>query len=207
VLSDQPQAANSALKLLPAAMRADVTAMIRITDAVFSSYIRGQLLLAVLIGAMAVTGLTLLGVPFPAVLALIAALFELLPFIGPLLGAIPAVLVAIVQSPLLGLWTAVLYLGIQQAENLFFAPRIAGNAVKLHPAIIMVVLVVGNELAGLWGVLLAVPLTAAVRDLYLYLYWRLQGGPLEPEAALSRLGRTQPTPAARRPGPAALKSV
>ncbi len=65
-----------------------------------------------------------------------------------------------------------MFLAIQQVENVFLVPRISGKAVELHPAIIMVVLVIGNQVAGLWGMLLAVPLTAILRDLFKYLYLR-----------------------------------
>ncbi|MCC7352221.1 MAG: AI-2E family transporter, partial [Anaerolineae bacterium] len=109
---------------------------------------------------------------------------------GPILGLIPALLVATIQSPLLGLWTLILYLAIQQIENLILVPRISGAAVQLHPALIMVVLVLGSEMAGLVGLILAVPLTAILRDLFKYLYLRFQDEPLTPQEAMKRLGRT-----------------
>ena len=73
-----------------------------------------------------------------------------------------------------------LFLGIQQVENLFLVPRISGKAVELHPAVIMVVLVVGNQIAGFWGMVLAVPVTAIIRDVFKYLYLRLQDEPVSP---------------------------
>ena len=90
----------------------------------------------------------------------------------------------------MGLWTLLLFLGIQQAENLFLVPRISGRAVQLHPAAIMVVLVLGNQIAGFWGLVLAVPVTAVIRDVFKYLYLRLQDNPVSPREAMTRLGRT-----------------
>jgi len=190
ILYDQSKATRWAVGLVPARYRADFFNLLRIVDSVLGAYLRGQLLLCLFIGLMATIGLMLLGVQFPAVLGLIAGVFEILPFIGPIIGLVPAVIVATIQSPLLGLWTLLLFLGIQQVENLLLVPRISGRAVQLHPALIMVVLVIGNEVAGLWGMLLAVPFTAIVRDLFKYLYLRTLDEPVPPQEALVRLGRT-----------------
>ena len=190
VLYDRAKVMHGALNLIPARFRADTLNLIRVVDDILSAYIRGQLLLCLFIGVMATVGLTVLGVRFPAVLGLMAGVFEILPFIGPILGLVPAVIVAVIQAPLLGLWTLLLFLGIQQAENLFLVPRISGRAVQLHPAAIMVVLVLGNQIAGFWGLVLAVPVTAVIRDVFKYLYLRLQDNPVSPREAMTRLGRT-----------------
>lgn len=188
VLFDQSKAMRGLVGLLPTASRADFLNVVRIADSVMGAYLRGQLLLCVFIGVMATVGLSLLGVQFPAVLGLAAGVFEILPFIGPILGMIPAVIVAAIQQPLLAVWTVLLFLAIQQVENVLLVPRISGQAVKLHPAVIMVVLVIGNQIAGLWGMLLAVPLTAIIRDLFKYFYLRSLDQPLSPDQALLELG-------------------
>ena len=190
ILNDQSEMMRGAVKLIPSHYRSDVLNVWRIIDDTLGAYLRGQLLLCVFIGVMATAGLGLLGVRSPAVLGLIAGVFEIFPFIGPIIGLVPAVIVATIQSPALGFWTLILFLGIQQVENLFLVPRISGRAVRLHPALIMVVLVIGNELAGLWGMLLAVPATAIVRDTVKYLYLRFQDEPIAPREAIARLGHT-----------------
>lgn len=190
VLFDQSKAMRGLVGMMPARWRADFLNAVRIADRVMGAYLRGQLLLCLFIGAMAWFGLMLLGVPFPAVLGVVAGVFEILPYIGPILGMIPAVIVAAIQEPILAVWTVLLFLAIQQIENVLLVPRISGKAVELHPAVIMVVLVVGNQVAGLWGMLLAVPLTAIIRDLFKYFYLRLQDEPLPPKEALDELGCT-----------------
>jgi len=190
ILYDQAKVMRGAFGLVPPRYRTDTLNLIRVVDDILSAYIRGQLLLCVFIGVMATVGLSLLGVPFPAALGLMAGVFEILPFIGPIMGAVPAVIVATIQEPLLGLWTLLLFVGIQQLENLLLVPRISGKAVQLHPAIIMVVLVLGNQIAGFWGLVLAVPVTAIVRDVFKYLYLRFQDEPVSPRDAMARLGRT-----------------
>ena len=185
VLHDQSKAMDALHNMIPPRYWPDFRSLVRIIDTILGAYIRGQLLLCFSIGLMATIGLMMLGVRYSAVLGLIAGLTEFLPFIGPILGLVPAVIVATVQQPLLGLWTLLLFLGIQQVENVLLAPRISGGSVRLHPAIIMVVLVMGNEVAGLWGMLIAVPLTAVVRDWFRYLYLRFQDAPLPPAEALA----------------------
>ena len=190
VLYDQAKVMRGVFSLAPPRLRTDALNLIRIVDDILSAYLRGQLLLCVFIAVVVTVGLTLLGVRFPALLGLIAGILEIIPFIGPIMGAVPAVIVATIQEPLLGLWTLILFIGIQQLENIFLVPRISGKAVQLHPAVIMVVLVLGNQVAGFWGLLIAVPVTAIVRDVFKYLYLRFQDVPVSPRDAMARLGRT-----------------
>jgi len=187
ILNDEVKVRESALDLIPDRIEPDLLNILRITDDIFSAYIRGQLLLCLFIGVMATTGLLIVGVEFALLLGLIAGVFEILPFVGPILGAIPALVVAVLQSPMAALWTLVVFIVIQQIENLFLVPKIAGESVKLHPALIMVVLVVGNEALGLWGMLLAVPLAAVIRDVFKYLYLRFSDEEIPAEEAMARV--------------------
>jgi predicted PurR-regulated permease PerM len=187
ILLDAKQVNQGVLGALPEQLRPDMQAMAHLIDDVLSAYIRGQLLLVLFVGGMATVALLVIGVPFALVLGLIAGMFEVLPFIGPILGAVPAVLVALLYDPISAVWVGIAFLAIQQVENLILVPRIAGQSVKLHPAAVMVVLVIGNELAGLFGMLLAVPVAAVFRDVFKYLYLRLLDLPLKPEEAMIRI--------------------
>jgi predicted PurR-regulated permease PerM len=187
ILNDEVKVRESALDLIPDRIEPDLLNILRITDDIFSAYIRGQLILCFFIGAMATIGLLIAGVDFALLLGLTAGAFEILPYVGPILGAIPALIVAVLQSPITALWTLVVFIIIQQIENFFLVPRIAGESVKLHPAMVMVVLVVGNEALGLWGMLVAVPLTAVIRDVFKYLYLRFADEEVSPEEAMARV--------------------
>jgi predicted PurR-regulated permease PerM len=187
ILNDEAKVREGALALIPDRIQPDLLNILRITDDIFSAYIRGQLILCLFIGAMATIGLLIVGVDFALLLGLIAGAFEILPFVGPILGAIPALFVALLQSPVTALWTLVVFIIIQQIENLLLVPRVASGSVKLHPAVVMVVLVVGNEALGLWGMLLAVPLTAVVRDVFKYLYLRFSDEEVSPGEAMARV--------------------
>jgi predicted PurR-regulated permease PerM len=187
ILHDETRVKTGVVRALPKSLQADAVCMARLIDDVLSAYIRGQLLLCLFVGGMATIALFLIGVPFALVLGLIAGIFEALPFVGPILGAIPALLVALLSSPGSAIWVAVAFFAIQQVENLILVPRIAGESVKLHPAMVMVVLVVGNEIAGFLGMLVAVPVTAVIRDVFKYLYLRMLDEPLDPEDAMANI--------------------
>ena len=187
ILNDQAKVSSGLINLVPERWEADVRNLLRISDDIFSAYIRGQLLLCLFIGALATVGLMLIGVPYALVLGLVAGIFELIPYIGPLLGAVPGVIVAaLVSWPTAG-WAVLVFFIIQQIENLLLVPRISGRSVRLHPALVMFVLVVGNEAAGLWGMLLAVPVTALIRDVFKYLYLRFSDQDVSPPEALGRV--------------------
>jgi len=120
-------------------------------------WLRGQLLLGVIIFLMTLGGLLALNVNYALVLALIAGITELVPVVGPFIGAIPAVIVAVSQNPILGLWVIVLYIVVQQLENHFIVPKVMSKATGLNPILVLVGLLVGAKLAGIGGVILAVP--------------------------------------------------
>ncbi|MEK7537583.1 MAG: AI-2E family transporter [Patescibacteria group bacterium] len=146
-----------AIDIAPARYRPYLTKLFRRIEERLGHWLRGQLLLGVIIAGATYLGLTLLGVKYALVLALIAGITELLPAIGPFIGAIPAVIVALSQQPILALWVGLLYLGIQQLENHLIVPRVMSKATGLNPAIIIIAILVGAKLAGMIGVILAVP--------------------------------------------------
>jgi predicted PurR-regulated permease PerM len=125
-------------------------------------WVRGQLLLSGIIGLMTLVGLSALGVRYAVLLAIIAAVGEAIPMIGPIISAVPAVAIAFTHSPLQGFLTIGLYLLIQQLENNLVVPRVMSRAVSLHPLAVMVALLAGSELMGVTGAILSVPVTAAL---------------------------------------------
>ena len=139
------------------------------------------------------------------VLALIAGVLEWFPIIGPIVAAVPAILVGLTISPAAAIAVALLYLAIQQLENNLLVPKILGDAVELHPAVLIVALVVGGSLFGIGGAILAAPVVAAGRDLYRYIFARLADE--SPERALEiafgvPAARDEPVSEAPSPSPA-----
>jgi predicted PurR-regulated permease PerM len=124
---------------------------------VFGAYVRAQLLLALSIGVLVGVALLVLGVPYALFLAMFAALAELIPMVGPIAGAIPALLVAATMPFPMILWVAAAFLVIQQLESNVLMPRLSGHAVGLHPVGSILALALGFELWGVIGALFAVP--------------------------------------------------
>ncbi len=183
VLNDEAKGRRIFYGMMPDEVRGDVHCIVALVDRILSSYIRGQFILCLLVGAMATIALFALGVNLALLLGTVAGILEIIPFLGPYLGAIPAILVALANRPITALWVAVAFAAIQQIENIFLVPRISGNAVRFHPAIVMVIIVVASELAGLLGVLIAVPVAAVGRDVLRYLYLRTTDAGNTPDKA------------------------
>jgi predicted PurR-regulated permease PerM len=120
-------------------------------------------------------------------LGTIVGVFEIVPVLGPILGAIPAIVVTLATAPSKVPLVILLAFAVQQIENNFLLPQVTGGTVRLHPAIVMVVLVVGGAIAGVIGILVSVPLTAIIRDVAHYLYLRVSEQPLSPQDALARV--------------------
>jgi len=182
VLMDQRAGRDYLDRMIHPRLRADFWAMITIIDHDLSGYLRGQLILGTSVGLATWIGLTALNmagmkIPYTVLLAVVAGITELVPVIGPIIGAIPAILLGLADSPTTALAVTILYIAIQQLENHILVPRIIGESVGVHPAILMVVLVVCSQVFGLLGAILSAPLSAMARDLFLYLYGRLSDPP------------------------------
>lgn len=127
-------------------------------------WLRGQLLLCLIIGVMSYIGLLLLGVKYALVLGLWAGLTEFIPYIGPFIGAIPAVFIALTAGGFIkGLLVVILYIVIQQLENHLLVPKVMQRTVGLNPLVVIIVMLIGAKLAGIVGILLAIPLTLIIK--------------------------------------------
>ncbi|TSC76327.1 MAG: hypothetical protein G01um101431_948 [Parcubacteria group bacterium Gr01-1014_31] len=133
-------------------------------------WLRGVLLLGLIVGGLTLVGLRILNVRYFLVLALVAGILELIPYVGPALAAIPAVFFGATESLWKGVAVLILYWLIQQLENHLIVPKVMAKAVGLNPLVVIVVILVGAKLAGFVGVLVAVPTTAALsvwlKDVY-----------------------------------------
>ena len=130
-------------------------------------FVQGLLLASVILGVSTYVGLAILGVPFPLLLALIAAILEVIPIVGPVIAAVPIVGIAFAQSPALGLATLAFWIGVQQLEGYLVTPIVQRQAARLPPFIILVAILIGGALLGILGALLAIP-TAVLIAVLLY---------------------------------------
>jgi len=152
------------LALIPTEHRHYLSDLANRVQIKIGGWVRGQLLLMLIVGVLTYIGLSLLGVKYALVLALIAALFEIIPYLGPILAAIPAVILAFFQAPVLALMVVLLFTIINQVENYVIVPQVMKRAVGLNPIVIIVVMLIGAKLAGILGIILAVPTAAAITE-------------------------------------------
>lgn len=126
------------------------------------AWLRGQIVLGLIVGVAAYIGLSILGVKYALVLAIMAGLFEIIPYVGPVAAAIPAVILSMLQSPIKGLLVIVLYIIIQWLENNILVPKIMQKVTGLNPIVSIVALLVGLKIAGVIGAILAIPVATMV---------------------------------------------
>lgn len=197
ILLDSNRLPKAFNRMIHPRIRADFWNILRIIDSIFGKYIRGQLILGLIVGVMSFVGLwglNLAGynVRFTLLLAIVAAVGELIPVIGPILSAIPAVIVGATDGGGTALAVVVLYIVIQQVENQVLVPRIVGNTLRLHAALLMALLVIASQIGGLLLVILVAPLTAIARDIFLYLHQRLEEPPVPPAPAIAHVLADEP---------------
>ncbi len=204
ILKDREEVVGGVYSMLSPKGRTHARNVVLIVNRVIGSYVRAQLLSAMIVGILVFIGLSILGVKYAAMLGLLAGMFGLIPIVGPLLGAVPGLLVTLASSPGQIVWVALVYVLVQLIENYVISPRIQGGAVRLNPVVIMVTLVVASEIAGLWGVIVGVPLVAAVRDVFVYFHEQWDTGknevdpPAEAEAEpISTPPESDPVPEAQ----------
>jgi predicted PurR-regulated permease PerM len=165
-LVDSDSLVRTFIRLFPPGERSRVADACSRVSTKVSAWLAGQLFLAAIIGATAALGLWLLGVPYFYVLALIAAVGEMIPVVGPLLAAIPAVAVALSVSPATALFTAVFFLIQQQVENHVLVPKVMERQVGVSAVVVIIALLIGGSMLGIVGAILAVPTAAILQVLF-----------------------------------------
>jgi len=178
------------LKIIPKPHRHEIRTLFSRLKKIWESFFRGQITLMIIVGTSVWLGLTILGLPGAFALGIIAGLLEIIPNIGPILSAIPALIVALLQGSdlydinnfIFALIVIGFYILIQALENYVIVPRVLGGAVELHPLVVFTGVLVGATTWGILGALLAAPTIASFRELIIYLYNKiLDQDPFPPE--------------------------
>jgi predicted PurR-regulated permease PerM len=194
LLVDLPKIQRAALALMPQRRRDEVRSVLERMGKALGGYFRGQLLVAAFVGVASMLGLYIVGLPYWALVGAVAGLFNLIPLIGPFIGAVPALFIAFTTNDSGGLlhlhpgWPMALgaslaLLTVQQIDNHIISPNVMARTVKLHPVTVMLGLLIGGTLAGLVGMLLTVPVIACTKIVLLHLWdSRVQWPPQEPGA-------------------------
>ncbi|MGI6126553.1 MAG: AI-2E family transporter [Planifilum sp.] len=160
MLKDAQVIERSFVTLFPRHRRKEILRVLRDIDEALGNYVRGQLLVCLAVGGLAYIGYVVIGLPYALLLAGMVALFNIIPYLGPFFGAIPAVLVAMTISGKMVISVIVVNLVVQMLEGNVISPQIVGRTLHMHPLLIIFALLVGGEVGGILGMILAVPFFA-----------------------------------------------
>lgn len=167
ILKDVHDLKKRLISYLPVQFRDEAIIFFRVCDSVFGRFIKGHLLICFVVGIVTGLALFFLNIPYSFLLGLIAGLLELIPYFGPILASIPILTIALIKGKIYFLKTLIVILLIQQLEGNVLAPKILGESLGLHPLIVIFLLLSGFSLGGVIGMILAVPMAAVVRNLYI----------------------------------------
>jgi len=168
ILKDWEKLRDSFYSAFSPSMTVHVKGVVGVMDRVLGRWIRAQLLLSAVVAIMCFIGLLALGITLAPALAALQGLMEFVPILGPWIGGAVGVIVVLAIAPQKAIWVAIVYLAVQLLENIFLVPRIHGSIMRIHPAMILVLLPLGAFIAGMWGIILIVPLTATAMELFKY---------------------------------------
>ncbi|MDQ3680881.1 MAG: AI-2E family transporter [Actinomycetota bacterium] len=180
LLVDLPHIHRVSVSLIPDGAKEEVLHLSRRLNRAVGGFFRGQLMVAAIVGVLCSIGLLAIGLRFWFLVGMIAGFFNIIPLIGPWVGGLPGVVIALTTgSPLQALGVVLIMVGVQQVDNHFITPQVMHRAVQLHPAAVVLALLAGGHLGGFLGLLFAVPVAAALK-IVLGHVWRVQvlGQPL-----------------------------
>jgi predicted PurR-regulated permease PerM len=172
VLIDLPRVREEAVALIPKRHKAEVLHVARRLGGAVGGFLRGQMFVALIVGIMTSVGFLLIGLEFWLIIGMIAGALNIIPFVGPWVGGFLGVTVGFVTADLqTAIFAAIVALVVQQIDNHLISPNVLRATVHLHPAVIILLILLGGGIGGIWGVLLAVPIAAIVKILVGHL-WR-----------------------------------
>lgn len=196
LLVDLPHLKRVAEGLIPDAARPEILVLARRMNAAVGGFFRGQLAVALIVGVLCSLGLLIIGLPFWLLIGMVAGFFNMIPLVGPYIGGIPALVIALTtKEPITALWVVLIMVAVQQIDNHFISPIVMHRVVKLHPVLVMLALLLGGTLGGFFGLLVAVP-TAAILKILLGHMWRVHilGEPIDQYADHVEADDSRPTP-------------
>lgn len=170
MLKDARSMGRTVVRVTPLKHKRQVHDMMVSIDHTLGSYIRGQFLVMLAVGVLAFAGYLIVGMPYALLLALFLALADIVPYLGPIIGAAPAVIIALTLSPAMLIKVLIVNIIVQQCEGNLISPQIMGRTLKLHPMAIVAALLVGGELGGVLGLIVAVPFLAVCKVIWINLY-------------------------------------
>lgn len=170
LLKDNAEFKEYSIRLLPPRFRPDAEEVLENMDVQVGSYIRGQIIVALCIGALLFVGYLIIGLDYAITLAIIAAVTSVVPYLGPIIAISPAIIIAVVDSPFMLFKLAIVWAAVQLLEGNFISPNVMGKTMQIHPLTIILVLLIAGNLFGLVGIILAIPGYAILKVLVVHVF-------------------------------------
>jgi predicted PurR-regulated permease PerM len=170
MLKESDHIPNSILHIIPRRYRRDGKEVINEIDAALSGFIVGRVIITCLLGVLLYIGFMIIGLPYALLLAVIATVLNIIPYIGQFLGAIPCLIVAFIDAPSMIIWVIVVTVIAQQIESSFLSPHIYGKRLDIHPLTTIILLLVAGDIVGILGVILAIPAYMVVKIIVVRIY-------------------------------------
>lgn len=174
LLKDGNEFKRYCLKLLPPKYRKDADQILNNMDVQVGSYIQGQIIVALCIGTLLFIGYLIIGLDYAITLAIIAAVTSVVPYLGPIIAITPAIIIAIVASPIMLLKLGIVWAAVQFLEGNFISPNIMGRTLSIHPLTIIIVLLSAGNLFGIIGVILGIPGYAIIKVITVYIFGKFK---------------------------------
>ncbi|HLR20471.1 MAG TPA: AI-2E family transporter [Tissierellaceae bacterium] len=167
-LADKNYFKEKIINLIPGDYRDDMVYLASIINISLTKFIRGRLLMSLYVGISVTLLLLIMGIEFAVVIGFITGLFDIIPYIGPFIGFVPAVLFAFISKPIKAVWVSIIFLLIQWTENNILAPKIIGENMGMHPMVILLSIIVGGGIFGVLGMIISIPVVSITRTIFIF---------------------------------------
>ena len=162
---------NKFAELFPERYHAHIKNLFKEIHFVLKAYIHGQLLLSVLMAFLVFIGMWIMDIPYPLVIGLLAGVVEMVPIIGPIIGAVPPILLGLLQGSSVMIQVIIFYVVVQQLDSHFIMPKLMGSIIEVHPVAIIAGVLIGGSLKGILGMMIAVPAVAVLQILLRHMWY------------------------------------
>jgi len=163
LLKDSENIKKKLLYTVPTKYRNNIKRLSKEIDLVLGRYLRGQLIMSLIVGLMTTFGMTILNIDYAVIIGAIVGVSNIIPYFGPIIGALPAIAIALIKSPSAVIWVIIVLAVVQQIENCIISPKVLGDSVGLHPIVVILVLIFGGSAFGFWGLIFSVPVVAIIK--------------------------------------------
>lgn len=170
MLNDRDRFVPNVTRFFPKSKEKEIRSVLHDMDKALGGYIQGQLIVSSVVGILLLIGYLIIGLDYALILALFGMATNVIPFLGPFIAATPAIIVAFFQNPIMALYVVIIMFVAQQIESNLVSPQVMGKTLNVHPLTIILLILVGGNLAGVLGMILIIPTYAVLKVVVLHIY-------------------------------------